>query len=197
MTKVVNFCKSTVADVLADRMLMHPVLLVATFLTAKYAAFWLMTDVIMGTSYDYGFFGLIFLYLMFSFVSGAYFLVFCFYLLFATSFSRKFRLLWLVFAALILAGCVWGYIGADINRQKEGVIVGFLIASLVAICIYILAAVFATKSFLLLAYAIIYLISFAGAVWLIYMADYLLFALETLCPLAWAFYFRSEFNHQP
>ncbi|EEF15154.1 hypothetical protein CAMRE0001_1835 [Campylobacter rectus RM3267] len=79
-------------------------------------------------------------------------------------FSRRLKFIRLVLAIFIPAGCIYGYFDADIDRQKEEYSPAF-IASLVAICIYVLVATFAPNSFLMILYAIIYTLSFCASAW--------------------------------
>ena len=72
-----------------------------------------------------GILGDIFFSIFCYFIINAYFLVFCSYLPFRAYFSRRLKFIRPVLAIFILAGCIYGYFDADIDRQKEGVFAGF------------------------------------------------------------------------
>lgn len=198
MSKIINFCKPVYADLIAGRLLLHPILLTAAFLVASSGAFWLIDDVIFGRGYGWDFVGEGIFFMFCSFAIDAYFLTFCSYLLFRAYFTRRHKFIWLGLGVFILISCIYGYLSAHIDHQKEGVLACFFAASLIAICIYILLAAFAAKSFWPIVYAVIYPVSFFAAVWLIFRTQgyYILEILQTLCPLAWAFHFKVKFKQE-
>jgi len=59
-----------------------------------------------------------------------------------------------------------------------------------------LVATFAPNSFLIILYAIIYTLSFCASAWPVFHTHryYVPAILDTLCPLTWAFYFKSKFK---
>ena len=196
MPKIVIFFKCVCTDIFAGRVLLHPILLTAAFLVARSGAFWLINNAIFGLGYDWGFLGHGFFLMFYHFIINAYFLVFCSYMLFRASFARWLKFIWLVLAIFILIGCIYGYFDAHINRQKEGVFAGFFIASLIAICAYVLVITIELKSFLPIAYTVVYLISFSASIWLVFntQGNYTAMVLNILCPLAWTFYFKYKFK---
>lgn len=96
MSKIINFCKPVYADLIAGKLLLHPILLTAAFLVASSGAFWLIDDVIFGCGYGWDFVGEGIFFMFCSFAIDAYFLTFCSYLLFRAYFTRrhKFYLAW-------------------------------------------------------------------------------------------------------
>lgn len=156
----------------------------------------MINNAIFGLGYDWGFLGDGFFLMFYHFIINAYFLVFCSYMLFRASFVRRLKFIRLGLAIFIIIGCIYGYFDADIDRQKEGVFVGFFIASLVAICAHVLVITIELKSFLPIAYTVVYLISFSASIWLVFntQGNYAAMVLNTICPLAWAFYFKSKFK---
>lgn len=198
MPKIANSFKCACTDIFAGKALLHPILLTAAFLVARSGAFWLINNAIFGRGYDWGLLGDGLFLMFYYFIINAYFLVFCSYLLFRTSFARWLKFIWLVLGIFILVGCIYGYFDAHIDRQKEGVFAGFFISSLVAICAYVLVTTIELKSFLPIAYTVIYLISFSVSIWLVFntnmQGNYTAMFLNILCPLAWTFYFKSKFK---
>lgn len=74
----------------------------------------------------------------------------------------------------------------------------FFAGSLIAICIYLLVAAIKLKRFLPAICALAYVLSYVFCVWIYFKIPlkslYVIRALFFLCPLAWTFYFKYEFQ---
>ena len=57
MKRLINFFGRIYADLLAGRALLHPILLTAAFLAAKFGALYVIDEKILGSGYDLGIFG--------------------------------------------------------------------------------------------------------------------------------------------
>nr|WP_314069656.1 hypothetical protein [uncultured Campylobacter sp.] len=98
---------------------------------------------------------------------------------------------------MILASCALGYFASDVNYQKLGVFEAFLIASLICICIYSVAIEISSDCSNAVFWDFVYVLNYIGALFIIFhaqAADVVAVILIILCPLAWAFYFKYEFQ---
>ena len=198
MKRLINFLKRIYTDLLTGRALLHPILLTAIFLAAKFGTIYLTHIAIFGREYSWENFGEKPFYMSFDFTANAYFIALCLHWLLTGAIKRSFTQLRTALALLIVAACILGYLGADEHFQKEGTMFYFFAGSLIAICIYLLVATIKLKRFLPTICAIAYVLSYVFCVWIYFKIPlkslYVIRALFLLCPLAWTFYFKYEFQ---
>ena len=197
MKRLINFLKHICTDLLAGRALLHPILLTAAFLAAKFGALYVIDEKILGSGYDLGIFGEFAYYIFFDFVAGAFFIILCAHVIYAISKVQSLKILRKILLAVILASCALGYFASDINYQKIGVLEAFLIASLICICIYSVAIEISSDCSNAVFWDFVYVLNYIGALFVIFhtqAADVVAVILIILCPLAWAFYFKYEFQ---
>ena len=198
MKRLINFLKRIYADLLAGRALLHPILLTAAFLMAKFGTIYLTHVAIFGREYSWENFGEELFYVSFDFTANAYFIALCLHWLLSGAIKRSLAPLRTGLALLIVAACILGYLDADEHYQKEGTMFYFFAGSLITICIYLLVAAIKLKRFLPAICALAYVLSYVFCVWIYFQIPlkslYVIRALFFLCPLAWAFYFKYEFQ---
>lgn len=198
MKKSINYLERICTDMLTGRVLLHPILLTAAFLATKFGTLYAIDEKILGSGYDLGIFGEFAYYIFFDFVAGAYFIALCLHWLLTGATKRSLAPLRAALALLIVAACILGYLGADEHFQKEGTMFYFFAGSLIAICIYLLVAAIKLKRFLPVICAFAYVLSYVFCVWIYFQIPlkslYVIRVLFLLCPLAWAFYFKYEFQ---
>ena len=184
MMKILDYYKGICADMLSCKALSHPILLTAVFLTAKYGVFWLIVKVMPDQDLD--FIGGIFLYFVINFLSDGCFLIFCSYLLFCRNLTYKFYIAW--FMILSMSLMFDNYVSVDIFTALS-----------IPICVYFLSVSIVLKSFLPIAYAIVYLLSYCIVIFIViksFVGDCFIIILYFACPLAWAFYFKYAFKRR-
>ena len=194
---MINFLRHICADLLAGRVLLHPILLTAAFLAAKFGTLYAIDEKILGSGYDLGIFGEFAYYIFFDFVAGAFFIILCAHVIYAISKVQSLKILRKILLAVILASCALGYFASDINYQKIGVLEAFLVASLICICIYLVATEISNDRSNAVFWDFVYVLNYIGALFVIFhtqAADVVAVILIILCPLAWAFYFKYEFQ---
>ena len=197
MKRLINFLRRIYADLLAGRALLHPILLTAVFLAAKFGTLYIIDEKILESGYDLGIFGEFAYYIFFDFVAGAFFIILCAHVIYAASKVQSLKILRKILLAVILASCALGYFASDINYQKIGVLEAFLIASLICICIYSVAIEILSDCSNAVFLGFTYVLNYIGALFVIFhtqAADVVAVILIILCPLAWAFYFKYEFQ---
>ena len=198
MKKSINCLERICADLPAGRALLHPILLTAAFLMAKFGTIYLTRIAILGREYHRGNFGGELFYISFDFTANAYFIALCLHLLLDGTIKRTLAPLRAALALLIVAACILGYLNADEHYQKESAMFYFFAGSLIAICIYLLVAAIKLKRFLPVICVLAYVLSYVFCVWIYFQIPlkslYVIRALFFLCPLAWAFYFKYEFQ---
>ena len=198
MKRLINFLGRICTDLLAGRALLHPILLTAAFLAAKFGTIYLTHVAIFGREYFWENFGEKPFYMSFDFTANAYFIALCLHWLLTGATKRSLAPLRAALALLIVAACILGYLGADEHFQKEGTMFYFFAGSLIAICIYLLVAAIKLKRFLPVICAFAYVLSYVFCVWIYFQIPlkslYVIRVLFLLCPLAWAFYFKYEFQ---
>ena len=198
MKRWIDFLRRICTDLLADRALLHPILLTAAFLAAKFGTIYLARIAILGREYHRGNFGGELFYISFDFTANAYFIALCLHWLLSGAIKRSLAPLRAALALLIVAACILGYLGADEHFQKEGTMFYFFAGSLIAICIYLLVAAIKLKRFLPVICAFAYVLSYVFCVWIYFQIPlkslYVIRVLFLLCPLAWTFYFKYEFQ---
>jgi len=196
--RLINFLKRIYADLLAGRALLHPILLTAAFLAAKFGTIYLTRIAILGREYHRGNFGGELFYISFDFTANAYFIALCLHWLLSGAIKRSLAPLRTGLALLILAACILGYLDADEHYQKEGTMFYFFAGSLIVICIYLLVAAIKLKRFLPVICVLAYVLSYVFCVWIYFQIPlkslYVIRVLFFLCPLAWTFYFKYEFQ---
>ena len=197
MKRLINFLGRICADLLAGRALLHPILLTIAFLAAKFGTLYIIDEKILESSYDLGVFGEFAYYIFFDFVAGAFFIILCAHVIYATSKVQSLKILRKILLAVILASWALGYFASDINYQKIGVLEAFLIASLICICIYSAAIEISNDCSNAVFWDFVYVLNYIGALFVIFhaqAADIVAVILILLCPLAWAFYFKYKFK---
>nr|WP_314522558.1 hypothetical protein [uncultured Campylobacter sp.] len=197
MKRLINFLRRICADLLADRALLHPILLTTTFLAAKFGTLYIIDEKILESGYDLGIFGEFAYYIFFDFVAGAFFIILCAHVIYATSKVQSLKILRKILLAVILASCALGYFASDVNHQKLGVLEAFLVASLICICIYSVATEISNDHSNAVFWGFAYVLNYIGALFVIFhaqAAEVVAVILIVLCPLAWAFYFKYEFQ---
>nr|WP_314522557.1 hypothetical protein [uncultured Campylobacter sp.] len=198
MKKSINYLERICTDMLTGRVLLHPILLTAAFLAAKFGTIYLMHVAIFEHEYSWKNFGEALFYMSFDFTANAYFIALCLHLLLDGAIKRSLAPPRAVLALLIVAACILGYLDADEHYQKEGTMFYFFAGSLIAICIYLLVAAIKLKRFLPVICALAYVLSYVFCVWIYFKIPlkslYVIRALFLLCPLAWTFYFKYEFQ---
>lgn len=199
MKRLINFFGRIYADLLAGRALLHPILLTAAFLAAKFGALYVIDEKILGSGYDLGIFGEFAYYIFFDFVAGAYFIALCAHIIYASPEVKSLKILRKILLAIILASCALGYFSSDVNYQKLGVLEAFLIASLICICIHSVATEISNDRSNAVFWGFVYVLNYIGALFVIFhaqAAEVVAVILIILCPLAWAFYFKYEFKNR-
>ena len=197
MKRLINFLRRIYADLLAGRALLHPILLTAAFLAAKFGTLYIIDQKILESCYDLGIFGEFAYYIFFDFVAGAFFIILCAHVIYATSKVQSLKILRKILLAVILASCALGYFASDVNYQKLGVLEAFLIASLICICIYSVATEISNDRSNAVFWGFAYVLNYIGALFVIFhaqAADIVAVILIILCPLTWTFYFKYEFQ---
>ena len=109
-----------------------------------------------------------------------------------------------ILCALCITACVAGYLSADVNHQKLGVLYWFFPTALASAFIYLVAIWIVTTGSEVLIWGIIFVISYViafHAVWIGFFTipgEYGGFAfwkgLEIIFPLIWAFYFKRTYK---
>lgn len=113
-----------------------------------------------------------------------------------------------ILCALCIIACVAGYLSADINHQKLGVLNWFFPTALASAFIYLIAIWIVTTGSEVLIWGIIFVISYVAAYYAVLMgfgvghryATYFNFSfifwkgLEIIFPLIWAFYFKCTYK---
>ncbi|WP_177387003.1 hypothetical protein [uncultured Campylobacter sp.] len=109
-----------------------------------------------------------------------------------------------ILCALCIIACVVGYLSADINHQKLGVLNWFFPTALVSAFIYLIAIWIVTTDSEVLIWGIIFGISYVAAYYAVCIGFFTIhieyggFAfwkgLEIIFPLIWAFYFKPAYK---
>ena len=105
---------------------------------------------------------------------------------------------------LCIIACVVGYLSADIDHQKLGVLNWFFPTALVSVLIYLIAIWIVTTGSEVLIWGIIFVISYVAAYYAVCIGFFtipgeyggLAFwkGLEIIFPLIWAFYFKRTYK---
>ena len=113
-----------------------------------------------------------------------------------------------ILCALCIIACVVGYLSADIDHQKLGVLNWFFPTALASAFIYLIAIWIVTTGSEVLIWGVIFVISYVAAYYAVLMgfgvghryATYFNFSfifwkgLEIIFPLIWAFYFKRTYK---
>ena len=116
---------------------------------------------------------------------------------------RYLAVLRIILCALCIIACVVGYLSADINHQKLGVLNWFFPAALASAFIYLIAIWIVTTGSEVLIWGVIFVISYVAAYYAVWIGfftipgEYSGFVfwkgLEIIFPLIWAFYFKRTY----
>ena len=166
LKKSINYLERICTDMLTGRVLLHPILLTAAFLAAKFGTIYLMHVAIFEHEYSRKNFGEALFYMSFDFTANAYFIALCLHLLLDGAIKRSLTPPRAVLALLIVAACILGYLDADEHYQKEGTMFYFFAGSLIAICIYLSVAAIKLRRFLPAICALAYILSYVFCVWI-------------------------------
>ena len=109
-----------------------------------------------------------------------------------------------ILCALCIIACVAGYLSADINHQKLGILNWFFLTALASAFIYLIAIWIVTTGSEVLIWGIIFGISYVAAYYAVCIGFFTIpveyggFAfwkgLEIIFPLIWAFYFKRAYK---
>ena len=109
-----------------------------------------------------------------------------------------------ILCALCIIACVAGYLSADINHQKLGILNWFFLTALASAFIYLIAIWIVTTGSEVLIWGIIFGISYVAAYYAVWIGFFTIpveyggFAfwkgLEIIFPLIWAFYFKRAYK---
>ena len=109
-----------------------------------------------------------------------------------------------ILCALCIIACVAGYLSADINYQKLGVLNWFFPTALASAFIYLIAIWIVTTGSEVLIWGIVFVISYVAAYYAVWIGFFTIpveyggFAfwkgLEIIFPLIWAFYFKRAYK---
>ena len=113
-----------------------------------------------------------------------------------------------ILCALCIIACVVGYLTADVNYQKLGVLNWFFLTALASALIYLIAIWIVTTGSEVLIWGVIFVISYVAAYYAVWIGfgighrytTYFDFpfifwkGLEIIFPLIWAFYFKRTYK---
>ncbi len=109
-----------------------------------------------------------------------------------------------ILCALCIIACVVGYLSADIDHQKLGVLNWFFSTALVSALIYLIAIWIVTTGSEVLIWGLVFVISYVAAYYAVWIGFFTIpieyggFAfwkgLEIIFPLIWAFYFERTYK---
>ena len=109
-----------------------------------------------------------------------------------------------ILCTLCIIACVAGYLSADIDHQKLGVLNWFFPTALVSVLIYLIAIWIVTTGSEVLIWSIIFVISYVAAYYAVWIGFFtipgeyggLAFwkGLEIIFPLIWAFHFKRTYK---
>ena len=109
-----------------------------------------------------------------------------------------------ILCALCIIACVVGYLSADIDHQKLGVLNWFFLTALASALIYLVAIWIVTTGSEVLIWGVVFVISYVAAYYAVWIGfftipgEYSGFVfwkgLEIIFPLIWAFYFKRAYK---
>ena len=214
-----RYFKNLLSDLRNGRLALHPILLAATFCIVKFS--WPRLIGKVGESDELGSF------IFMDFIQCACFIALGAHFVYVAGRGSKNKqrgscensdyegaiqprglqylaVLRAILCALCITACAAGYLTADVNYQKLGVLYWFFPTALVSAFIYLVAIWIVTTGSEVLIWGIIFVISYVvafHAVWIGFFTipgEYGGFAfwkgLEIIFPLIWAFYFKRTYK---
>ena len=218
-----RYFKNLFSDLRNGRLALHPILLAATFCVVKIS--W---PYLIGPTGDDGLGGTIFgNFIFWDFAACACFIALGAHLVYVAGRGGKnsqssscensdyegaiqprelryLAVLRAILCTLCIIACVAGYLSADIDHQKLGVLNWFFPTALVSVLIYLIAIWIVTTGSEVLIWSIIFVISYVAAYYAVWIGfftipgEYSGFVfwkgLEIIFPLIWAFHFKRTYK---
>ena len=214
-----RYFKNLLSDLRSGRFALHPILLAATFCIVKFSWPRLIGNV--GESDALGSF------IFMDFIQCACFIALGAHLVYVAARGGKnsqssscensdyegaiqprrlryLAVLRAILCALCIIACVVGYLSADIDHQKLGVLNWFFPTALASALIYLIAIWIVTTGSEVLIWGLIFVISYVAAYYAVWIGfftipgEYSGFVfwkgLEIIFPLIWAFYFKRTYK---
>jgi len=214
-----RYFKNLLSDLRNGRLALHPILLAATFCIVKFS--WPRLIGNIGGKDELGSF------IFMDFIQCACFIALGAHLVYVAGRGGKNRqsgscensgyegviqprglrylaVLRAILCALCIIACVVGYLGADINHQKLGVLNWLFPTALASAFIYLIAIWIVTTGSEVLIWGVIFGISYVAAYYAVCIGFFTIpgeyggFAfwkgLEIIFPLIWAFYFKRAYK---
>ena len=214
-----GYFKNLLSDLRSGRLALHPILLAATFCIVKFSWPRLIGNV--GESDALGSF------IFMDFIQCACFIALGAHLVYVAGRGGKnsqssscensdyegaiqprglryLAVLRAILCALCIIACVVGYLSADIDHQKLGVLNWFFSTALASALIYLIAIWIVTTGSEVLIWGLIFAISYVAAYYAVWIGFFTIpgeydgFAfwkgLEIIFPLIWAFYFKRAYK---
>ncbi len=206
-----GYFKNLLSDLRSGRLALHPILLAATFCIVKFS--WLRLIGNIGGKDELGSF------IFMDFIQCACFVGLGAHLVYVAGRGGKnsdyegviqprglryLAVLRTILCALCIIACVAGYLSADINHQKLGILNWFFLTALASAFIYLIAIWIVTTGSEVLIWGIIFGISYVAAYYAVCIGFFTIpveyggFAfwkgLEIIFPLIWAFYFKRTYK---
>jgi hypothetical protein len=218
-----GYFKNLLSDLRSGRFALHPILLAATFCVVKIS--W---PYLIGPTGDDGSGGTIFgNFIFWDFAACSCFIALGAHLVYVVGRGGKnsqssscensdyegavqprglryLAVLRAILCALCIIACVAGYLSADIDHQKLGVLNWFFPTALASAFIYLIAIWIVTTGSEVLIWGVIFVISYVAAFYAVWIGFFTIpveyggFAfwkgLEIIFPLIWAFYFKRAYK---
>ena len=218
-----GYFKNLLSDLRSGRLALHPILLAATFCIVKIS--W---PYLIGPTGDDGSGGTIFgNFIFWDLAACACFIALGAHLVYVAGRGSKnsqssscensdyegaiqprelryLAVLRAILCTLCIIACVAGYLSADIDHQKLGVLNWFFPTALVSVLIYLIAIWIVTTGSEVLIWSIIFVISHVAAYYAVWIGfftipgEYSGFVfwkgLEIIFPLIWAFHFKRTYK---
>jgi len=214
-----GYFKNLLSDLRSGRLALHPILLAATFCIVKFSWPRLIGNV--GESDALGSF------IFMDFIQCACFIALGAHLVYVAGRGGKnsqssscensgyegaiqprglryLAVLRAVLCTLCIIACVVGYLSADIDHQKLGVLNWFFPTALASALIYLIAIWIVTTGSEVLIWGVVFVISYVAAYYAVWIGfftipgEYSGFVfwkgLEIIFPLIWAFYFKRTYK---
>ena len=204
-----GYFKNLLSDLRSGRLALHPILLAATFCIAKFS--WPRLIDRYGETLGS--------FIFMDFIQCACFVGLGAHLVYVAGRGGKnsdyegviqprglryLAVLRTILCALCIIACVAGYLSADINHQKLGILNWFFLTALASAFIYLIAIWIVTTGSEVLIWGIIFGISYVAAYYAVCIGFFTIpveyggFAfwkgLEIIFPLIWAFYFKRTYK---
>ena len=214
-----EYFKNLLSDLRSGRLALHPILLAATFCVVKFSWPRLIGNV--GESDALGSF------IFMDFIQCACFIALGAHFVYVAGRGSKNKqrgscensdyegairprglrylaVLRAILCTLCIIACVVGYLSADIDHQKLGVLNWFFPTALVSAFIYLVAIWIVTTGSEVLIWGVVFVISYVAAYYAVWIGfftipgEYCGFVfwkgLEIIFPLIWAFYFKRTYK---